>query len=227
MKSRLTDLQRLILKRLSGIHPPWTLVGGAALAEFHLGRRTTRDLDLFWRGRERLGDLARKVETELENAGLGIRAIQSDPAFCRFKVEGQDEVVVLDLVAESAAAILEAEVRDLDGSPIRVAGTREILASKLCALMNRSEPRDLADVEGLLETGGDLETAAADAAEIDTGFSPLILAWVLEKMDVARLAEPAGLDPEEAGLLDRFRESLVARLLGLAGPEMLHGLPER
>jgi hypothetical protein len=46
--SRLTPLQQKILVCPAQMDPPWTLVGGAALAGFHLHHRTTRDLDLFW-----------------------------------------------------------------------------------------------------------------------------------------------------------------------------------
>lgn len=49
--SRLSNTQVAILRALAGFEPTWTLTGGAALAGFHLGHRTTRDLDLFWQGR--------------------------------------------------------------------------------------------------------------------------------------------------------------------------------
>jgi hypothetical protein len=48
--SRLSSTQVAILEALAGIEPRWTLTGGAALAGFHLGHRTTRDL--FWQGHD-------------------------------------------------------------------------------------------------------------------------------------------------------------------------------
>lgn len=50
----LTPLQERVLRALAALRPPWTLTGGAALTAVHLGHRGTRDLDLFWRQREKL-----------------------------------------------------------------------------------------------------------------------------------------------------------------------------
>ena len=62
---KLTALQWKILEALATIEPAFTLTGGAALAGVHLGHRTTRDLDLFWRQRDQLGDLVEKVRARL------------------------------------------------------------------------------------------------------------------------------------------------------------------
>jgi hypothetical protein len=59
--SKLTALQRRILVLLDGTSAAWTLVGGEALVGLHLGHGTTRDLDLFFRPREGLGNVGREV----------------------------------------------------------------------------------------------------------------------------------------------------------------------
>lgn len=56
--SRLSALQRHILRVLASMDPRWTLTGGGALAGLYLGHRETRDLDLFWHGLSALPDLA-------------------------------------------------------------------------------------------------------------------------------------------------------------------------
>lgn len=55
MHGRLTQLQSRILDRLAGTEPRWTLTGGGALVGFHTAHRTTRDLDLFFHGLDKLG----------------------------------------------------------------------------------------------------------------------------------------------------------------------------
>lgn len=61
----------------------------------------------------------------------------------------------------SGARLTPLQRRILDGSTIAVDTRREILASKLAALLERSEIRDLVDVRALLHAGGDLESGRA------------------------------------------------------------------
>jgi hypothetical protein len=204
---RLTPLQRRVLEALRGLEPPPVLTGGAALGGFHLGHRVTRDLDLFFRGRHDLDELPALVESRLRAAGLAVRVAQSAPAFRRLDVRVGDEAVEVDLVADPVPAI---------EPPVAVAGgllvdsTHEILVNKLNALLGRSAIRDLFDVQRLLEAGADLEAGLRDAARKDAGFSPPMLAWVLESLPVVKLARDAGFEPEP---LEAFRIMLRERLL--------------
>jgi len=216
--SKLTDLQNRLLKILAATDPPWTLVGGGALAAVHLRHRTTRDLDLFWRGLIELGELPVDVERQLREAALSVEPIQRSATFVRLRVADHQDTVILDLVADPSAEIEPDGISLIDGVEIRVAGKHAILVSKLCALLSRSELRDLIDVRALLDAGGDLDQALRDAPAVDGGFSPLTLAWVLESLEPERLAEAAGVVREEAVALIAFRSGLVKRLLGLTKP---------
>ena len=90
----------------------------------------------------------------------------------------------------------------------------EILVNKLCALLSRSELRDLIDVRTLALAGADLELALSDAPRKDGGFSPLTLAWVLDHLDVESLARSLSVPSSETSELLRFRAELVDRLVG-------------
>ena len=103
--SRLSSAQLAIRKALAGIEPRWTLTGGAALAGFHLGHRTTRDLDLFWQGHDDLGDLAAEVTRALGATGFTVRGLRRTPAFARLHVESADGAVEVDLVADPVARV--------------------------------------------------------------------------------------------------------------------------
>jgi hypothetical protein len=80
------------------------------------------------------------------------------------------------------------------------------------------ELRDLEDVRALLESGGDLERALADAPLKDGGFSPLTLAWVLKGFQPRALAPAIGMDEETTDRLEHFKENLIQHLLGFSSP---------
>ena len=210
---RLNVLQLRVLEALAGVEPRFVLSGGAALAGVHLGHRTTRDLDLFWRLHDDLGDLPRAVEQRLVSNGLSVATIQTTPSFVQLKVADQDLTVIVDLISEPMDAIDTPETHPIGQSEILVDSPRSILAEKLCALLERSELRDLIDVDALIRSGESLELAIADAPRRDSGFSPLTLAWVLRGFDVHGLAKAAGIEATQAARLDAFRQELIDRLI--------------
>jgi predicted nucleotidyltransferase component of viral defense system len=208
----LGSLQRSILQALAGLEPPFVLTGGAAVAGLYFGHRQTRDLDLFWRGRRVLDELPEKVERRLREVGFEVRPIQTTPSFRRYLVRRDTEECVVDLVAEPTE-LDEAPLSVLvGGAAIRVDSQRALLAAKLCALLGRSEPRDLDDVGRLLDAGTDLTSALALAPKIDGGFSALTLAWVLDRWGLAPAAAAAGYDSAATTRLDGVRRTLVDRL---------------
>jgi hypothetical protein len=216
---KLTPLQRRILRGLAGLMPPWTLTGGGALAGIHLGHRETRDLDLFWRNRGELGTLVTEAVAALQGDGLGAQVLRTAPAFGELRVSDGAATCIVDLVAEPFGSIAPPDHAVIDGSTIAVDSRREILASKLAALLERSEIRDLADVKALLDAGGDFESALRDAPMKDAGFSPLTLAWVLKSYDPRPAARALGWSDADTRTLESFRDWLLQRLTAAAAPE--------
>ena len=214
----LSSLQARVLELLAGMEPPWTLTGGAALVGFHLHHRQTRDLDLFWRGEDRLGVWRDEVVRRLIVAGLSVEPLHSSDSFQRLSAGDGRETVIIDLVADPVAAVEPAAELVHGRARIRVDTTHEILVNKLCTLLGRAEFRDLVDVRALLAAGGDLARALQDAPRKDGGFSPLTLAWLLRGLPVGVMASEEGVGAPEAGALERFRDDLVARLTEAARP---------
>ncbi len=217
--SRLTPLQRRVLRVLARLEPPWTLTGGGALVGFHLAHRETRDLDLFWRERGELGQLAADALGELRGDSLEAQVLRTAPAFAELRVTDGTGSCIVDLVAEPFPPVEPPVKAEVEGATIAVDSRRELLASKLATLLERSEIRDLADVKALLDAGGDLETGLRDAPVKDAGFSPLTLAWVLKGYDPRPAAKALGLIDSRAEELASFREWLIDRLTTLAAPE--------
>jgi hypothetical protein len=215
---RLSGLQWRILEVLSGLEPGWTLTGGAALVGIHLKHRTTKDLDLFFRKVGQLGALPDEVRSRLTEKGLEVSTLRSGSTFAQLRVSDGMAVCIVDLVAEPVPSLEPPLQIPIGETVISVDTPHEILVNKLCALLGRSELRDLEDVRVLLERGGDLERALADAPQKDGGFSPLTLAWVLRGFQPRALAPAVGWSEEAAERLDRFKENLIQRLLDLSSP---------
>lgn len=216
---KLSPLQWRVLRALATIAPPWALTGGAALAGVHLGHRTTRDLDLFWHDTERLGDLPKGVAERLRSAGLEVNVLQNAPSFQRLQVSDRNASCLVDLVADPTPVVDPPRAVRVGDVTLIVDTQHEILVNKLCALLSRSEVRDLEDVRALLESGVSLERALADAPRKDGGFSALTLAWVLKELPLAALAKATGTSTEDIARLCEFRDWLADLLAASGAPE--------
>jgi hypothetical protein len=99
---------------------------------------------------------------------------------------------------------------------IRIDPPEEILANKLCALLSRSELRDVVDVLELERAGYPMDSALPWAMKKDSGMTPAQLAWVLSQIHIADDARiPGARSPEE---VREYLADLRARLARLAMP---------
>lgn len=129
------------------------------------------------------------------------------------------EHVALDLVANPVSLAEAPLTASIGAVTILVDTPHQILVNKLCALLGRSEPRDVEDIHVLLESGGDLERALRDCPQQDAGFSPLTLAWCLRSLPLERLANALGWSRERIHSVVEFQQSFIDRLLQHARPE--------
>lgn len=211
--SKLTPLQRDVLDAFFQRERGFFLTGGAALAGFHLGHRSTDDLDLFTRETSAF-ERGRFVLAEVASAiggDLGVR--QDAPGFKRLVVTRGDEGLVVDLVKDVGPQL---HAEKLDCENIVVDPADEILANKLTALVGRAEERDLVDVMFLERAGYSIESALPAALAKDGGCTPATLAWLLSEITIPDGAIlPAGVSGAE---LRNYVTDLVARLLAMAAP---------
>ena len=210
--SKLSTLQKEFLDAFFRHEDRFFLTGGAALAGFHLGHRSTNDLDLFTltdaldQGFAVASEIARQMGAKLES-------IQTSPDFRRFLVDRGTETVLVDLVRERVPQIVSEKPIILG---VRVDPPEEILANKLCALLSRSEIRDLVDVRALEMAGYRMEDALPAAQIKDTGLTPAQLGWVLSQIKLGDDLIPPGSVSNQA--LQEYLADLVARLARLAFP---------
>ena len=210
---KLTPLQTRALATLAEMEPPWTLTGGAALVGFHTQHRETRDLDLFWQSKDALGQLIDDTVQRLRMQGLDVAVLQRSAAFGRIEVRDTKDSIVIDLVADPVPLAEAPQSKTVEGRTILVDTRHQILVNKLCALLSRSELRDLVDVRAILDAGGDLERALEDCPRQDSGFSPLTFSWAVNSLPIERIARASGWSETQVDELVQFRDELVARVL--------------
>lgn len=212
MTSRLSPLQEDLLRSFFRREDRFFLSGGAALAGFHLAHRETHDLDLFT-----LDDALDRGMSALRGAagdlGATIEAIQTDPDFRRVLVRRGGEAIVVDLVREY---VVQASVEKPVMRDIRVDPPAEIMANKLCALLSRSEVRDLVDVRALEQAGYSLDEALTLGKRKDQGLTPAQLAWVLSQIEIGPDLIPPG--NVSAKQLRDYLAGLILRLTQKAFP---------
>jgi hypothetical protein len=207
-----------VLIALSGLQPAWTLTGGAALAGFYTHHRETRDLDLFFHHERTLGSLVPDATHALLTAGMSVTALRTTATFAQLDVRRGTDSVVIDLVADPTPIAEPAQPFKLGDVTILVETPHQLLVNKLCALLSRSELRDLVDVHALVEAGLDLARALADCPGQDAGFSSLTFAWCARALPVRRVAAAQGWSDTEIDALEQFRDHLVARVIAESQP---------
>ena len=128
------------------------LTGGTALGRIHLRHRYSEDLDLFVNDDDRFQTWTdRLLEAWRAEAGWQLTVQRRDPRFVRASLSRDDVPLKIEFVND---------VRGRVGIPARHGGfglvdtMENILANKVTALLDREEPKDLADVWGLCGRGG-------------------------------------------------------------------------
>ncbi len=115
--------------------------------------------------------------------------------------------VTIDLAREYVMQVAP-DKRLING--IRVDPPQEIMANKLCALLSRSEIRDLVDVRALELAGYQLESALSAAVTKDKGLTPAQLGWVLSQIELGDDVDlPGDVSIEE---LRGYLAGLIVRL---------------
>ena len=210
--SRLDRLQRDLLDAFFRRETRFFLTGGAALAGFHLGHRTTQDLDLF-ATEAVLDEGAAALAAAARELGAEIEGLRTAPDFRRSLVRRGSESVVVDLVHERVPQVRPVK---LNVGAVRIDPLEEIFANKLCALLSRAEIRDLVDLRALEQAGCRLDEGLSAGAQKDGGLTPSQLAWVLSQVVVPTSEDLPG--QVDAAELAAYLDDLVKRLVRLGHP---------
>lgn len=211
--NKLDRLQTDFLEAFFARESSFFLSGGAALVGFYFGHRETHDLDLFTLENDVESGFRLVIEVARE-LGADVEPIQTSPDFRRLLVKRDGESMVVDLIREY---VFQISPEKKVVNQIRVDTAEEIFANKLCALLSRSEIRDLVDVRQLENSGLSLEDALDAAAKKDSGLTPAQLAWVLSQIRLGDQSElPGDVSSTE---LDQYLQTMIDRLRIMAIPK--------
>lgn len=208
----LSRLQREVLHEFCAREPAFYLTGGGALAGFHLGHRTTDDLDLFTEDPAAFERARYVLEAVADAVGARLETRQDAPLFRRCVLSRPGEGLVVDLVCDRASGPASARPR-VDGVPVE--RPEELLANKLTTIVGRGEERDLVDLYFLDRAGYRLEQGLDAALAKDGGCTPATLAWILSELtipDGLRLPGGVGADELRAFVADAIRRLRRAAL---------------
>ena len=153
------------------------LTGGAALGGFHLGHRTSLDLDLFTnRDDVDLQLSVSRVEAAAAATGAATESLIANPDFRRLLATRGSESVAVDLVRES---VWQARPEKEDHEGILVDPIIEIALNKVCMLVSRSEERDIVDLYFLARGGLEVSALLGDARRKEAALDPAVIAHLL------------------------------------------------
>ncbi|MEY4581937.1 MAG: hypothetical protein RL701_6640 [Pseudomonadota bacterium] len=211
--SKLSPLQLAFVNAFFGEPSGFFLTGGGALAGFHLGHRTTDDLDLFSPPLEPMEHAVQRLRRAVATLGATVSAVQEAAEFRRFAVSTAHETTLVDLVIDRAPQLIAD--KEAVGA-IRLDSMREIAANKITALLGRTAPRDLVDLFAIIARGHTLEHALIDARVKDAAVDAGTLAWALSQWRLGPLTPlPHGTSLDD---IERLRAQLIQQLLRLAVP---------
>jgi hypothetical protein len=161
---------------------PFYLTGGTALSRGYFQHRYSDDLDYFVNDHPDFKRIAErqiaKLNTAFREVNVALRADNFVRLFIsaeRLKVE-----MINDVPAHIGAHVEHPLLGVIDS-------TENILANKITALVDRSLPKDIADIYVLLKDGLSIKKALMDADSKAAGISPLLVAKILAEFDYALL----------------------------------------
>jgi len=176
--SRLYPLQDRILARLASIDTGFYLTGGTAASRGYLHHRFSDDLDFFVNDDDRFGLWAQRLVHALVGSDeWTVAVIQQEQRFVRLTITERDVVLKIEMIND-----VPAHAGQLKRDPVLglLDSAENILANKLTAVVDRREPRDLADIWGFCgRLGLSCETALEDAQSKAAGLFPADVARAL------------------------------------------------
>jgi predicted nucleotidyltransferase component of viral defense system len=175
---RLYPMQDAVLARITSIETGLYLTGGTAASRGYLQHRFSDDLDLFVNDDERFAVWTQRVIDGLATrADWKVAVIQRDPRFVRINVTGGDVVLKVEMINDVPAHVGEVRLHPVLG---RLDSAENILANKLTAVVDRREPKDLADIWGFCcRMNLSCETALEAAQSKAAGLFPADVARAL------------------------------------------------
>lgn len=210
--TRLYPFQDVVLKIVNDLKTGFYLTGGTALSRGYLHHRLSDDLDFFVNDDPRFdlwsGRIIHAVGTHPE---WKVTVLQREERFIRFSLDREEIFLKVDLVNDVPSHIGRVRSHELLGT---LDSPENILANKITAVIDRQEPKDLADIWGLcLKMNLSLIRAVTDAESKAAGIFPADLARVLCSASRPDWEVVLWTDPPDPDQFQRDLQTLGEQLL--------------
>lgn len=175
---RLYPFQDQVLKILSPIDTKFYLTGGTALSRGYLNHRFSDDLDFFVNDDPNFGLWADRVVSRLsQEPGWVAQVLQREDRYVRMNLVQEGFNLKIEMVNDVPSRVGDPWMHPTLG---RIDKAENILANKITAILDRTAPKDMADIWGLcFKMNLSLNEAINGAQGKAVGVFPVDLARVL------------------------------------------------
>ncbi len=174
----LYPFQDRVIKVFNQAETNFYLTGGTASSRGYLQHRFSDDLDYFVNDDNRFGLwLERAIQTLTQSKDWTGEVLMKEERFGRLNLTTGKVSLKIEMVNDVPAHVGEIQHHPVLG---RLDSAENILANKVTALLDREEPKDLADIWGFCcQKGLSLQAAITNAQSKAAGVFPVDLARVL------------------------------------------------
>jgi len=168
--------QDRVMKAINQADTDFYLTGGTASSRGYLQHRFSEDLDYFVNDDNQFGLWVERIIQTL-NKEWQCDVLMKEERFARLNLIQKDFFLKIEMVND-----VPARVGDIQRHPIlgKLDSAENILANKVTALLDREEPKDLADIWGFCcQKNLSIQAAITDAQSKAAGIFPADLARVL------------------------------------------------
>jgi hypothetical protein len=139
------------------------LDGGTALSAFYLGHRESEDLDFMVTPSANCRAIGESLSPFLASDGITLTTLRASPGLYEGLATRDQAGVRVQLLAQSPFLLEPPEPTDTGA---RVTAWRDVVAGKLHAIADRTEPRDFVDLHCILDHLGAPRRAPAAASAV-------------------------------------------------------------
>jgi len=175
---KLYPCQDKVLEIIGNLETGFYLSGGTASSRGYLHHRFSDDLDLFVNDNADFGLWSDRVINALSGAGnWKMDILLRDDRFSRVALVEGDLLLKIEMINDVPSHIGEIRKHEILGM---LDSPENILANKVTAIIDRQEPKDMADIWGFCcKMGLSLSSAISDAHSKAAGIFPADIARVL------------------------------------------------
>jgi hypothetical protein len=172
----LYPFQDRVIKVINQADTGFYLTGGTAASRGYLEHRFSDDLDYFVNDDSRFGLWVERLIQAL-SAGWDCNVMMKEERFARLNLAQKDVSLKIELIND-----VPARVGKIQNHPVlgRLDSAENILANKVSALLDREEPKDMADIWGFCcRKGLKIQDAITNAQSKAAGIFPADLGRIL------------------------------------------------